>query len=210
MSFLDEGVSDYLRRIGGEPGDRVLGEMEARASDHGFPIVGPVVGRLLELLTRSIGGRRVFELGSGYGYSGYWFSKAVGDDGEVVLTDLDPENGRLAKEYLRRAGLWKRCRFVIDDAISALGAAEGEFDVVYCDIDKGDYPKAFEVARERVRPGGFYLADNVLWSGRVAASDDDEWTQAIRRHNEMVYADGRYLSSIVPIRDGVIVALRVS
>jgi predicted O-methyltransferase YrrM len=91
-------------------------------------------------------------------------------------------------------------------------ATPGTFDVVYCDIEKGDYPEAWELARERVRPGGLYVCDNVLWSGRVAEDDPEdrhpEWTAAIRRHNELVYGDPGWDVSIVPTRDGVLVARR--
>lgn len=209
MNFLDQGVSDYLRRLAERSGDAVVAEMEARAEERGFPIVGRTVGSALEVFARSVGARRVFELGSGYGYSGYWFARAVGEGGEVVLTDADEANVELARGYLTRAGLWDRCRFLVGDAVSSLEQAEGEFDVVYCDIDKGDYPQAFAAARARIRVGGLYLCDNVLWSGRVAREDGDAWTQAIREHNEAVFSDPDYRATIVPLRDGVVVALRV-
>lgn len=208
MNFVDEAVNGYLRKQVDRFDDPVLIEMEALAEEKGFPIVGRLVGASLELLATSIRAKRVFEMGSGYGFSAYWFARAVGSQGEVVLTDGDPQNEANAKDYLSRAGLWDRCRFLVGDAIDALDNSEGEFDIVYCDIDKGDYPKAFERARKKVRPGGFYICDNVLWSGRVARDDDDAWTEAIRTHNEMIAKDEEFLSSIIPLRDGVMVALR--
>jgi caffeoyl-CoA O-methyltransferase len=94
---------------------------------------------------------------------------------------------------------------------------EGEFDVIFCDIDKGDYPEAWTKARDRIRVGGLYLCDNVLWDGTVALPDDQienerrrRWTPAVREHNHLIAADERYRSTIVPTRDGVMVALRVS
>lgn len=209
VNFLDEAVSAYLRGLCDRHDEAVLREMEDLAGKKGFPIVGRMVGAALEVFTRSVGARRVLEMGSGYGYSGFWFARAVGDGGEVVLTDGDAENAKLAEEFLSRAGLWDRCRFQVGDAFDALAEAEGEFDVVYCDIDKGDYPRAFAAARDRIRIGGLYMCDNVLWSGRVARDDDDAWTEAIRRHNRAIYDDPGYLPTIVPIRDGVMVALRV-
>lgn len=184
--------------------------MEKVAEEKGFPIVGRVVGATLELLARAISARRVFEMGSGYGFSAYWFARAVGGEGEVILTDGDPKNAEQAESYLSRAGLWDRCRFEVGDAVQTLEKTKGEFDIIYCDIDKGDYPKAFEAAKSRVRVGGLYLCDNVLWSGRVAADDDDEWTNAIRKQNEAIYADPDFLPSIIPTRDGVIAALRTN
>jgi caffeoyl-CoA O-methyltransferase len=209
MNFIEASVADYMRKLCDRFDDPVVEEMEKVAQEKGFPIVGRVVGATLEMLTRSIGGRRVFEMGSGYGFSAYWFARAVGEQGEVTLTDGDPDNAKQAEEYLTRAGLWDRCTFKVGDAIESLQKTEGEFDIVYCDIDKQDYPQAFEAARERLRIGGLYLCDNVLWSGRVAADDDDELTNAIRRQNEMIYADESFAPSIIPTRDGVIAALRL-
>lgn len=209
MNFLDTDVSNYMRRLSDRYDDPVLLDMEALAEEKGFPIVGRMVGALLEILARSINAKRVFEMGSGYGYSAFWFARAAGAEGELVLTDGEPSNAEQAESFLTRAGLWDQCKFVVGDAIQTLRTTAGEFDIVYCDIDKGDYPEAFEVARAKVRKGGYYICDNVLWSGRVARSDDDAWTQAIRAHNESIYSDWTFLPAIIPIRDGVMVALRV-
>jgi len=210
MDFLDADVSGYMRRLADRYDDHVLLEMEALAEEKGFPIVGRMVGALLEILARSINAKRIFEMGSGYGYSAFWFARAAGANGDLVLTDGDPANAEQAEGFLKRAGLWNQCNFVVGDAIQTLRTTAGEFDIVYCDIDKGDYPEAFEVARKKVRKGGYYICDNVLWSGRVARSDDDALTQAIRAHNESIYSDWDFSPAIIPIRDGVMVALRVS
>ena len=186
----------------------VLLEMEAEAEAREFPIVGRQVGVTLELLARSIGARRVVELGSGFGYSAYWFSRAVGEDGELHLTDGDPENERKAEAYLRRASLAGPVRYHVGDAVASFEVLQGEFDVVYCDIDKSGYPDAWRAARDRIRPGGLYLCDNVLWSGRVTEPSPDPTTSAILEHNAMIADDERYLSTIVPTRDGVMAARR--
>jgi len=213
MDIVNPEVERYLRELF-EEDHPVAAEMEARAEEHRFPIVGRLVGTTLEVLARSIGARRVFEMGSGYGYSAYWFSRAVGDGGEVRMTEGDPENQRLALDFLDRAGFGDRVRSHVGDAVELIDETPGEFDVVFCDIDKHGYPEAWSKARERIRVGGLYLCDNVLWSGRVAQEDPDdarpEWTAAIREHNAAVAADERYRSTVVPTRDGVMVALRVS
>ncbi|HVL38689.1 MAG TPA: hypothetical protein VM328_04795, partial [Fimbriimonadaceae bacterium] len=101
--------------------------------------------------------------------------------------------------------------FVTGDAVSSLNSAEGQFDVIYCDIDKQGYPAAFAAAAERLRIGGLYLCDNVLWSGKVAdPSNNEADTEAIRAHNGAVYGDRRFLTTINPTRDGVIAALRIA
>jgi len=211
MTFLDEKVAGYMRDLTiGRFDDEVMNEMERVGLDEGFPIIGRTVGACIEMLATAIGATRVFEMGSGYGFSAYWFAKAVGQGGEVHLTDGDPANAAKAESYLKRAGLWDRCEFHVGDAIETLAATAGDFDVIYCDIDKGDYPRAFEAAKDRIRPGGMYICDNVLWSGRVAGDDDDEWTQAIRDQNTAIYAEAGFLPVIIPIRDGVIAALKTS
>jgi caffeoyl-CoA O-methyltransferase len=188
----------------------VLDEMEQRAREQGFPIVGRAVGRFLEVHARSIDARRVMELGSGYGYSAYWFARAVGEQGTVICTDADATNARDAEQYLGRAGLWSRVHYRVGDALKAFAAEDGEFDVVYCDVDKTGYPDCWRAASERIRIGGLYLCDNVLWSGRVATDDASDDTKAIREHNRLVSTDNRYVSTIAPLRDGVMVALRVA
>ncbi len=211
---MDDGIEKYL--IGQakvEHGDPVLEDMEARAQEHGFPIVGRATGRYLELAARSIGARRVMELGSGYGYSAYWFARAVGSGGEVVCTDGDAENAKLAEGYLGQAGVWDRIRYRVGDALEGFAAETGEFDIVYCDVDKLGYPDCWRAASDRIRVGGLYLCDNVIWDGRVADGSDRDglpgWTAAIQEHNRLVAEDDRYVGSIVPIRDGVMAALRV-
>jgi predicted O-methyltransferase YrrM len=214
MDIVNPRIEDYMRGLAVRHDEPVLLEMEREGKERDFPIVGRLVGVTLEVMARSIGARRVFELGSGYGYSAYWFARAVGAGGEVHGTDGDPENEGKARSYLERAGLWDRIRWHVGDAVTSFGATDGEFDVVYCDIDKHGYPDAWRAARERIRVGGLYLCDNVLWSGRViegAGVEDPrpEWTEAVREHNRMIAEDERYLSTIVPTRDGVMVALRV-
>jgi caffeoyl-CoA O-methyltransferase len=211
--IVDPDVERYLRSLQTRHDEPVLLEMEREAAKRDFPIINRLCGVALELLARAIRARRVFELGSGYGYSAYWFARAVGDGGEVHCTDGDPANESKAGDYLTRAALWDRIRFHVGDAVAELGKVRGEFDVVYCDIDKHGYPEAWRAARERIRVGGIYLCDNVLWSGRVAsagvADPRPELTAAILEHNRLIAEDPAYLSTIVPLRDGVMVALRL-
>ncbi len=219
QSLLPPEVDAYLTElVKAQLLDPVLDDMERRAEAHGFPIVGRAVGRFLELQARMIGARRVVELGSGYGYSAYWFAGAVGDDGEVVCTDRDPDNAALAEDYLRRAGRWQPVRYHVGDALEGLAAVDGEVDIVYGDIHKEGYPAMWTAAAERIRIGGLFLCDNVLWDGRVAGvsprsevagADRDAVTGAIVEMTREVAQDPRYLSAINPVRDGVLVAMRV-
>ena len=208
-SRIERYMEDRLRRFD-EP---VLLEMEAYAEENGFPIVGRNVGVTLEVLARSAGAARIMELGSGFGYSAYWHARAAGSRGEVHLTDGDPENEVRAAGYLERAGLVDRIRFHVGDAVQELGGLDGDFDLIFNDIDKDGYPAAWRAASDRIRTGGLYVCDNVLWYGRVAVEDPDDgrpqYTEAVLEHNRLVAEDERYVSTIVPTRDGVLVAIRV-
>ncbi len=215
MKIVDPAIEEYMRRLTRHDDEPVLLEMEALAEEKGFPIIGRLCGQVLEILARSIDARRIFEMGSGYGYSAYWFSRAAGPEGEIHLTDTDPENERLAHDFLGRAGLDGPIRYHVQDAFEAFAATDGDFDIVYCDIDKGDYLKAWELGSERVRIGGYYICDNMLWSGRVTGKSDEPdvrpgWTEAIMETNEAIAANERFRSTIVPTRDGVVAALRIA
>lgn len=213
MNIVDPAVEAYMRQLQDRHDEPVLLEMEAYGAEHGFPIVERLVGVTLELLARSIGARRVIELGSGFGYSGYWFSRAIGEAGELHLTDGERANASMASDYLGRAGLVGPIEFHVGDAVETLRNLPGDFDIVYNDIDKEGYPEAWRTARDRIRVGGLYICDNVLWYGNVASEPaDDRYptaTRAILEHNRLIAEDADYLSSIVPTRDGVMVALRL-
>jgi caffeoyl-CoA O-methyltransferase len=201
---LDRYIRDLL-----PPRDPVIAEMEALAKEHDIPIVGPAVATLLATLAASIGARRVFELGSAIGYSTAFFAQAVGPSGKVFYTDGNPENANAARGYLERLGLAGRVEIGTGEAVGLLQKAAGDFDVVFIDIDKEGYPGALEAAAPRVRPGGYLLADNVLWSGKVVdAAARDAATEGIREFNRRLFARPDFTSVIVPLRDGVAIARR--
>jgi predicted O-methyltransferase YrrM len=214
MDIVHPAVERYMAELAAGDDEPVLLEMEALAEERGFPIIGRLCGRALEVLARTLGATRIFELGSGFGYSAYWFARATGPEGEIHLTDTDPDNERQALDFLGRAGLDAPIRYHVSDAIGALDATDGMFDIVYCDIDKDGYPRAWERARERVRVGGLYISDNMLWGGRVtdAYEGDDPrtgTTEAIAATNRAIAGDPNWRSTIIPTRDGVVVAVRV-
>lgn len=199
-------LDQYLREL--LPArDAVRAEMESEAEKRDIPIVGPAVAALLEILAVSIGAKRVFELGSAIGYSTIAFARAVGPEGRVFYTDGDEKNAREARGYLTRLGLLDRVEMKVGEAIASLEAAPGQFDVIFLDIDKDGYPRALEAAAPRVRPGGYLLADNTLWSGRVADPEArDAATEGIREFNRRLFARPDFRAVIVPLRDGVAIA----
>jgi caffeoyl-CoA O-methyltransferase len=210
MALVDGAFAAYLEAlIPARP--PVLQEMEAYARAHRFPIVGPVVGQLFYLLTRASGARRVFELGSGYGYSTAWFGMGVRDNGggEVYHVVWDDALSQTARGHLERLGLVPIVRFRVGEAVAALRGAEGRFDIIFSDIDKEGYPASLPIIKQRLQPGGLLLVDNMFWNGKVVdrrATDAD--TEAIRAFTRAVFDDPEFVSTIVPLRDGVLVARR--
>lgn len=215
-NILNESNERYLYSLLPER-DEVLTEIERVALEEDIPIVGPAVGRLLYQLARMIGAKTVFELGSAVGYSTIWWARAVGKDARVYYTDSSQENAARAKKYLERAGVGEQVEMIIGDAIEALRNQTKQFDIIFNDVDKTGYPEVLEIARQRVRPGGLFITDNTLWSGRVAAMeitkaniiDRAESTQAIAEFNRRLAADPAFFTTILPLRDGVTVALKL-
>lgn len=207
--ILPKPIETYLAKLQVEQ-DAVLRAMQAEGERRGFPIIGPLVGRFCAQQARAIRARSVFEMGSGFGYSTFHFARAVGPDGLVVHTDGDAAKSREARDWLSKAKLSDRVRFEVGDARAVLEREPGTVDIVFIDVDKEQYPSSWRIACEKVRVGGLILTDNTLWSGRVAdASQKDDATQGVREYNQMAFSDPRFLSSLVPLRDGVTVSLRV-
>ena len=210
MDIVNPRIEGYMRSLLDRYDTQVLAEMEAEADRRGFPAVGRIVGVTLEVLARSIGARRVFELGSGFGYSAYWFARAVGDGGEVHCTENDPENVGAGQAWLDRAGVGNRVTWHTGDALTAFRETGGEFDVVFVDIVKREYPDAWRAASERIRLGGLYICDNALGTGDAGVLDDTDVARYIREHNDLVARDERWISAIVPTREGDLVAVRIA
>lgn len=212
LAPVDPKIEAYMQSLVVDTDNPVLINMEAHAREHNFPIVDRLVGIFLQTMSLSIQATRVFEFGSGYGYSAYWFAQALGESGEVICSDGSEENLEKAKNYLSEAGVWQKIQFHIGMAQQVFSETEGLFDICYNDVDKGDYPQIWKLAKDRIRPGGFYIADNVLWRGRVALDEFTDivpgWTEAIKEHNELIFNDPDFDAFINPIRDGVIVARR--
>jgi caffeoyl-CoA O-methyltransferase len=207
---LDLPFDGYLHSLQ-ETADPVQAAMEREGAERGFPIVGPLVGRLCGTLATAIGARTVFEMGSGFGYSTLHFARAVGKDGRVVHTEGDAKLSKEAKAWLAKAKLDKRVEFRVGDARDLLREDEVPYDVVFIDVDKHQYPDCLALATAKVRVGGLILTDNTLWSGKVYDRKvRDEDTQGVREYNRVAFSDPRLLSTLVPIRDGVTVSLRVA
>jgi predicted O-methyltransferase YrrM len=201
-------VDDYLYSMLPKRDD-VLVEMEEYATQHNVPIVGPAVARVLQQLALMINAHSVFELGSAIGYSTIWWAQAVGESGRVIYTDGDSKNAERARSYFARAGVSDRITLHTGDALEVLSEQKQEFDIIFNDVDKDDYPRVLRLVAPRLREGGLFITDNVLWSGRVAEKNPtDSRTKAIVEFNRKLHDSKEFYTTILPIRDGLALALK--
>jgi len=207
MDILDPAINRYLNSLT-PPRDTILQEMERMASEKGFPIIGPLVGRLLSQLALLSQARRILELGSGYGYSAIWFSMGIQPGGQIICTDGSMENASLAAHFFQRAKIEDLVDYRVDDALSVLGKESGSFDIILNDVDKHQYPEVFRLAVPRLRKGGILITDNVLWQGRVVCSDYSASTIGIRKFNQLTYKSQEVLTTLIPLRDGVSLSIK--
>jgi len=189
----------------------VLRDMERYADIHVTPIVGPAVGRLFFLLTRMAGAKRIFEMGSAIGYSTLWFAEAAGENAEVHYSDGSEENARRARAYFARSGIADRIRVHVGMAQQELAKTTGDFDIIFIDVDKEQYPATLKQAIPRLRRDGLLLADNTLWSARAAhrAKRGDDETLGIQEFNRQVFASKDLYPVMVPLRDGVTICRKL-
>ncbi|MFH1183608.1 MAG: O-methyltransferase [Chloroflexota bacterium] len=203
-------VQDYLislvpRR---EPEMAVMEKFAART---GFPIIGPAAGYFCYQVARLMGAKSVFELGSGYGYSTAWFARAVKENGGGLVhhTVWDASLSEKARGHLSRMGLEGMIAFHVAEAVETLRLQPGGFDLIFNDIDKQDYPASLPLIKEKLRHGGVLIIDNMLWSGRIFnRSDRSAATQGVREFTRAIGADPEWIVTLVPVRDGMMVAYR--
>ncbi|PSQ46314.1 methyltransferase [Halobacteriales archaeon SW_6_65_15] len=219
MELLPERTQRFVAAMVPERDD-TLREMEAHGEEIGFPTVGPEVGSFLRLVARMIDAERVFEFGSGFGYSAYWFAEALPSDGQIVLTEHDPDELDEARDFLERGGYADRAVFEDGDALETIDRYDGPFDVVLIDCHKSGYPDAFDSVREKVAEGGVVIADNAMESGiqdfeaildAVEGGDPgevDEHTRGIADYLLTVREDDAFETVAIPLGEGIAVSFR--
>ncbi len=202
MEITAPEIERYIEGLFVDP-DPVLQEIERLGKVKKFPIVGPQVGRVLYLLAKLAGAKNIFEMGSGFGYSAYWFARALPAGGKVYQTEGSPENSKLARDFFKRAGLEKKAEFLVGDGVKLIDQVKGTFDIIFIDIDKENYPAAFKKAAPRLRKGGLLIADNLLWFGKVLEDTDEPETLGIKEFTRLLFRDSEFFATVLPIRDGV-------
>lgn len=203
-------IQEYLNALTPERESEMLA-MEKYAEEHNFPIIGPAAGYTCYQLTRLIGAKAIFELGSGYGYSTAWFARGVRENGGGVVhhSVWDEKLSAMAVSHLSRLGYSDLVEYHVAEAVETLQNTDGPFDLIFNDIDKKAYPDSLPYVKEKLRPGGLLIVDNVFWNGRTFdESDHSTSTEGVRELTRLIASDPEWISSILPIRDGLILAYK--
>jgi predicted O-methyltransferase YrrM len=209
MDIVNPNIERYIDSLISER-DSTLLEMENYAARVSFPIVGPQVGQILMAYAKMINAKRVLELGSGFGYSAIWFNKGMKEDGEIICTDFSHENELLAKKYFESTTIKTKIEYHIGNALEILEELEGEFDIIFNDVDKEEYPETFLATVPKLRKGGILITDNTLWYGGVVKEGPvGEATKGVIEYNELAFSDERVISILLPVRDGLTISIKL-
>lgn len=215
-TLLDPTIESLLDLGNGDP-KPTLKRMADYGRDRDFPIVGPDVGQFLRVVTTVVGAERVFEFGSGFGYSAVWFAGALPDSGEIYLTDYDEENLDRAREFMVETGHRDGAHYRDGDALQSFEGTTGLFDVVLIDHEKSRYAETFERAEDRIAEGGIIIADNAMAGpvepaaveAALGGSDPvDEGTAGIVTYIETVRDHPAFESALVPLGEGLVLSVK--
>jgi caffeoyl-CoA O-methyltransferase len=210
--ILTDAVTSYLETLKAPPDD-VLAEMQAHGRREGIPIVVPETGELLHVLALATGARRILEVGTAIGVSTLYLARALGPAGHIVSFEIDPERHAAAQAYLERAGMGERADLRLQDARQGLASLETTFDLAFIDGVKAQYGDYFELLLPLLDHGAVLTIDNVLMSGTVAEGrSDGHWTDEqiaqMRTFTQRVLSEPELAGTVLPVGDGVLVAVR--
>ena len=208
----DERLQRYVEELFAVE-DPVLARVRARHAERGLPPIhiSPDEGKLLHVLVRLVAARRVLEIGSLAGYSGIWLARALPPDGLLTTLELVPEHAQLALQAFHEAGVANRVQLLQGDARQLLPTLEPGFDVVFVDADKEPSAEYFEWSVRLLRTGGLLLCDNAFLHGTVVDPENHSPpTEGVRAFNRLAATDPRVVSAVVPLRDGIVVSVKVS
>lgn len=208
MNIVNPELEKYIFALMPEPND-VLKEMYDYGMERDFPLIGPLCGQFLRQMAIVSGAKRIFEMGSGFGYSAAWFAMGIPSDGNIICTDGDPQNRERAISYFKRLGIDHRIEFQVGMAQDILKRYDGPFDIIFNDVDKEQYPDTLELALPRLRTGGLFITDNALWDGKVIEPDGDIYTIGVKKFNQLSFGRDDIVTMIVPLRDGLSVSVKL-
>ena len=212
MNEIKNELTEYAERFTSGESD-VLRELREHCYAHyedSAMLSGFVQGRILSMFSRMIKPRVILEIGTYLGYSALCFAEGLADGGKVITLDVNEETNLVARSFVEKTVYKDRIEFHLGDAVEIIPALPVTFDLVFIDADKPNYSNYYNLVFDKLRPGGFIIADNVLWSGKVLEDEKDENTQALHDFNLMVQADDRVSNVLLPIRDGLMVICKRS
>ncbi len=192
--------------------DSILSEIRARHAAENLPTinVSPEEGKLLQLLLLTIAATNVLEIGSLGGYSGVWLARALPATGKLITIEKDPRHAQVAREAFASAGLSKQVQLIEGAALDVLPTLAPGFDAVFIDADKEPLPKYFDWGMRLLRRGGLLLCDNAFFHGAAVDPNDRSGPAlGVRVFNELAARDPRLVATIIPVRDGLVVGLKV-
>ena len=208
MDILNPKLEKYIFNLMPKQSE-VLEEMYQYGTERDFPLIGPLCGQFLRQMALVSSAKRIFEMGSGFGYSAAWFSMGIPKDGQIICTDGDPANKDRAVSYFKRLGIEHKIEFHVGMAQDILKQFDGPFDIIFNDVDKEQYPKTLDIALPRLRKGGLFITDNTLWDGKVVDPDGDIYTVGVKKFNKLSFGRDDIVTMIVPLRDGLSVSVKI-
>jgi caffeoyl-CoA O-methyltransferase len=192
---------------------KVLQELREHCYSHyedSSMLSGFYQGRLLAMFSKMMRPAVVLEIGTYLGYSTLCLAEGLADGGNVISVDINEETNKVAQSFIDKTEFADRIELVLGEASFIIPHLERTLDLVFIDADKPNYCNYYDLVIDDVRPGGFIIADNVLWSGKVLDPGDDENAKALAEFNKMVLADDRVENVLLPIRDGLMVVTKSS
>ncbi|MBK9163460.1 MAG: class I SAM-dependent methyltransferase [Acidobacteria bacterium] len=208
MNEIRNALTEYAESFTSGESD-VLRELREHCYAHykdSSMLSGFYQGRLLSMISHMIRPKAVLEIGTYLGYSTICLAEGLAEGGKVISLDINEETNAVAQSYIDRTAYRDRIQLRLGEAVYIMPHMIGPFDLVFIDADKPNYSNYYNLVFDKLRPGGFIIADNVLWSGRVLEEEKDEDTQALHEYNQMVLADDRVENILLPVRDGLMVA----
>ena len=210
MNEIKNALTDYAESFtSGE--SEVLNALREHCYAHyedSSMLSGFYQGRLLSMLSHMIRPMAVLEIGTYLGYSTICLAEGLADGGRVVSLDVNEETNAVAQSFIDKTEYADRIQLRLGEAAFVMPHLQGPFDLVFIDADKPNYSNYYNLVFDKLRPGGFIIADNVLWSGKVLDEEKDENTQALHDFNKMVLADERVSNILLPVRDGLMVVTK--
>ncbi|MCE7994491.1 MAG: O-methyltransferase [Roseivirga sp.] len=213
MDFLPEAIKQYTEQHT-DAESALLNELTRETHKKVLMsrmISGHLQGRVLAMFAHMIRPQQVLEIGTFTGYSALCLAEGLADGGKIITIDKNEELESMARRFFAKSDYEESIDYRVADAMELIPELDGPFDLVFIDADKINYYNYFKLVLEKVRPGGFIIADNVLWSGKVVETGKkiDNDTQALQDFNRLVHADDRVEKVLFPVRDGLMVIRKI-